>query len=282
MIFSSLFHKLRNKVFSIKTFLLVEMLLELLGFKFLCLYLLVYQVADLLLGDAGLLDLLLKALAVLLEWIELSHLGLVLFDHLEQSSFCFSIWFWEVFDFCHVFLHQLLDWGNFRLATYQVSETVSIFFFEEALNLLFGHLLINSLLQRHQKRSGDHLRLRHVFRSSWSLLLLLLILRWSLSTSSHWLSLLGGWSSLRCWRLSIELSLDGHNDVNELTILGPVHECWPFVVVCSLLDTRVSDSAHNLNLWSNHWEAVVQYPRFKSMIKIHKTILLTLSGREAE
>ena len=67
MIFSSLFHKLRNKVFGIKTLLLVEMLLELFGFEFLCLYLLVYQVADLLLGDAGLLDLLLKALAVLLE-----------------------------------------------------------------------------------------------------------------------------------------------------------------------------------------------------------------------
>ena len=67
MIFSSLFHKLRNEVFGIKTFLLVELLLELLGFKFLCLYLLVHQVADLLLGDDGLLDLLLKALAVLLE-----------------------------------------------------------------------------------------------------------------------------------------------------------------------------------------------------------------------
>jgi len=67
MIIFSLFHKLRNEVFGIKTFLLVELLLELLGGKFLCLYLLVYQIADLFLGDAGLLDLLLEALTVLLE-----------------------------------------------------------------------------------------------------------------------------------------------------------------------------------------------------------------------
>lgn len=59
--------------------------------------------------------------------------------------------------------------------------------------------------------------------------------------------------------MCIELCLDGHDDVDELASLGPVHECWPFVVVCSLLNTRMGHSAHNLDLWSNRGETSIQY-----------------------
>jgi hypothetical protein len=74
--------------------------------------------------------------------------------------------------------------------------------------------------------------------------------------------------------LCIELCLDGHDDVDELASLGPVHERWPFVVVCSLLNTRMGHSAHNLDLWSNRRETSIQYPRYKSMININKTMNL--------
>lgn len=98
-------------------------------------------------------------------------------------------------------------------------------------------------------------------------LLLLWSLIWYSSYKACWLTLnhlllilLWNWLlSLRYRWNHIKLLLNCFNRVDKLIVLIPVEKSWALIVVSSILNTTVSYSWHNLNLRSNHWEALAEY-----------------------
>ena len=58
--------------------------------------------------------------------------------------------------------------------------------------------------------------------------------------------------------LCVELLLDHLENLSQLAVLVPARNRGPLVVESGIFDVLVGDSGHNLDLRSNHWEALAQ------------------------